>query len=83
LGHDYFLTVVEVAKILLDEAGLQGVQLEFAGGKRGWIGDSPLVHLDTSKLKALGWQPQVSIEEGIRRTVRFLNQNAYLLKERA
>jgi len=83
LGHDYFITVVEVVKIVLDELGLQGVQLEFAGGKRGWVGDSPLVHLDTAKLKALGWKPEVSIEEGIRRTVRFLNQNAYLLKERA
>ena len=82
LGHDYFITVVEVVKVVLDELGLQDVQLEFAGGKRGWVRDSPLVYLDTAKLKALGWRPEVSIEEGIRRTVRFLKQNPYLLKER-
>ena len=56
------------------------VKLEFAGGKRGWLGDSPLVHLDTAKIKSLGWQPETSIEEGIRRTVRFLKQNPQLLQ---
>ena len=38
LGHDYFITVVEVANIVLDELGLKDVELEFAGGKRGWLG---------------------------------------------
>ena len=27
---------------------------EFAGGERGWIGDSPLVHLDTKKAILIG-----------------------------
>lgn len=80
LGHDYFITVVEVVKIILDELGMNEVKLEFAGGKRGWLGDSPLVHLDTTKIKSLGWAPETSIEEGIRRTVRFLKQNPQLLQ---
>ena len=82
LGHDNFVTVVEVANFILDEMGLKGVPLDFAGGKRGWLGDSPLVHLDTSKIKALGWKPQTSIEEGIRRTVRFLRERPHLLTSR-
>jgi UDP-glucose 4-epimerase len=80
LGHDYFITVVEVVKIVLDELGTNEVKLEFAGGKRGWLGDSPLVQLDTSKIKSLGWKPETSIEEGIRRTVRYLKQNPQLLQ---
>ncbi len=80
LGHDYFITVIEVVKIVLDELGKQEVKLEFAGGTRGWVGDSPLVHLDTSKIKGLGWKPETSIEEGLRRTVRYLKQNPHLLK---
>jgi UDP-glucose 4-epimerase len=80
LGHDYFITVVEVVKIVLDELGMKDVKLEFAGGKRGWIGDSPLVHLDTAKIKSLGWKPETTIEEGIRRTVRYLKQNPQLLQ---
>lgn len=80
LGHDYFVTVVEVVNIVLDELGRKNVPLEFAGGARGWLGDSPLVHLDTSKLKSLGWKPKTSIEEGIRRTVRYLKENPRLLQ---
>jgi UDP-glucose 4-epimerase len=82
LGHNYFIPVVDVVKVILDELGMQDVILDFAGGQRGWVGDSPLVHLDTAKLKALGWQPEVSIEEGIRRTARFLRENPFLLHER-
>lgn len=83
LGNDYFLTVVEVANVILDELGLKDVKLEFAGGKRGWLGDSPLVHLDTSKIKSLGWTPAVTIEESIRRTTRFLMANRHILDVRS
>lgn len=83
LGHDYFLTVLEVVKIILDELGLKDVKLEFAGGKRGWVGDSPLVHLDTTKLKSLGWKPETSIEEGLRHTIRYLRERPHILTERA
>jgi UDP-glucose 4-epimerase len=83
LGHDYFLTVVEVVHVVLDELGVKEVPLEFAGGKRGWLGDSPVVHLDTAKLKSFGWKPETSIEEGLRRTVRFLLKNPALLQKQA
>ncbi len=83
LGHDYFITVVDVVRIILGEMNLKDVRLEFAGGKRGWLGDSPLVHLDTARLKAFHWKPEVSIEEGIRRTTRYLLENQFLLTERA
>jgi UDP-glucose 4-epimerase len=82
LGHDDFIDVRQVVSIILDELKLREVKLEFAGGKRGWVGDSPLVHLDTSRIKALGWRPAVSIEEGLRRTVRYLQQRPKLLRER-
>jgi UDP-glucose 4-epimerase len=82
LGHDYFITVLDVTKIVLDEMGLKEVKLEFSGGQRGWLGDSPLVHLDTTKIRKLGWKPQTSIEEGLRRTVRFLKANPHLLAAR-
>lgn len=83
LGHDDFIDVRQVVSIILDELKLRDVRLEFAGGKRGWLGDSPLVHLDTSRIKALGWRPATSIEEGLRRTVRFLQERPHLLRERA
>jgi UDP-glucose 4-epimerase len=83
LGHDYFLTVVRVANLVLEELQLKEVPLEFAGGSRGWLGDSPLVHLDTAKLQGLGWKPETPIEEGLRRTVRYLRERPHLLEARA
>ena len=82
LGHDQFMNVAELVRVVLDEAGSPDVKLKYAGGKRGWVGDSPLVHLDTTRLKALGWKPETSIEEGLRHTVRYLLQNRQLLVAR-
>lgn len=83
LGHDQFVTVSDLVKIVLDELALRDVQLEYAGGKRGWVGDSPLVHLDTTRLKKLGWQPETSIADGIRQTVRYLKSHPQLLNARS
>ena len=52
--------------------GLNQVKYSFKGGKRGWIGDSPLVHLDTSLAQEYGWQQFISIEKSIRTTVKYL-----------
>ena len=48
---------------------------KYKGGKRGWIGDSPLVHLDISKAKSYGWNPSVSIKQGIINTLDYLTSN--------
>ena len=57
LGHDEIMNVLDLADIVVQELGLKRVQYRTTGGERGWLGDSPFVHLDTTKLKALGWQP--------------------------
>jgi UDP-glucose 4-epimerase len=75
LGWESYMNVNNVADIITDELGLENVKYEYTGGDRGWVGDSPLVHLSIEKLKALGWQPKVSSEEGIRKTVRWLKEN--------
>ena len=82
LGHDEFMNVLDLADIIVEELGLKGVRYCTTGGERGWLGDSPFVHLDTTKLKALGWQPQVSIEQGIRNTVRYLQAHSQVLEKR-
>ncbi len=82
LGHHDYLTVVDLAQILFIELGLKNVKMEFTDSERGWVGDSPFVHLDTVKIRELGWKPETSIEEGIRRTIRFLKSNRYILAER-
>jgi UDP-glucose 4-epimerase len=82
LGHDEFMNVLDLAEIVVAELGLKGVRYLTTGGERGWLGDSPFVHLDTSKLKELGWQPEVSIEQGIRNTVRYLEAHPQVREKR-
>jgi nucleoside-diphosphate-sugar epimerase len=38
------------------------------------------VHLDITKLQNLGWQPKMSIEDGIRKTVKYLLQHPEALQ---
>ena len=57
-------------------------ELRYAGGDRGWIGDSPFIFLDCARIRALGWKPELSIREGIVRTLQFLEQNRWVLEKR-
>jgi len=70
------------APLLRDSDGELGVNpsIEKTGGQRGWIGDSPLIHLDCSKIRALDWRPQMGIKEGISATVRWLSDNPYVIQ---
>ncbi|MBR9703017.1 SDR family NAD(P)-dependent oxidoreductase [Candidatus Woesearchaeota archaeon] len=82
LGHDDFMNVLDLADILVSGLGLSDVKYNMTGGSRGWKGDSPIVHLDTTKLKKLGWKPEVSIEQGIKNTVTYLKANPQLLERK-
>jgi len=80
LGHHQAVTADGVAKIVSEEMGLGRVRLEHTGGKRGWVGDSPVVRLDTKRIRALGWKPQVPVREGLKATVRYLLERPHLLR---
>ncbi|MDP6028535.1 MAG: hypothetical protein QF358_01300, partial [Arenicellales bacterium] len=54
----------------------------YAGGERGWIGDNPFIFLDCKRMRSLGWQPQYSIREGILKTLKWLEQNHWVLENR-
>lgn len=64
-------TVDEIASIVIREMGLSNVKRKYTGGLRGWVGDIPVVRLDITKLKSLGWTPHFSGEEAISRTARW------------
>ncbi len=57
-------------------------QLEYTGGDRGWIGDNPFIFLDTKKIQATGWKPKLTIEQGIIRTLRWLEANRWVYEAR-
>ncbi|OGV25981.1 MAG: nucleoside-diphosphate sugar epimerase [Legionellales bacterium RIFCSPHIGHO2_12_FULL_37_14] len=54
-------------------------QINYSGGDRGWIGDSPFIYLDTKKIQSLGFRPKLTIREGIIKTLQYLQQNEWVL----
>ena len=81
LGTDDYCEVNDSIAWIAGELGLTPT-LSYAGGERGWIGDSPFVFLDCRRIRSLGWRPQVSIREGVSRTLRYLQRNTWLLDAR-
>jgi len=57
-------------------------QLSFSGGRRGWIGDNPLIYLDTTRIRRLGWQPKSNIREAVEHTVDWLDANRWVFTKR-
>ena len=81
LGVDGYCEVNDSITWISEALGVQPI-LEYTGGDRGWIGDSPFIFLDTNKIRSLGWEPKHSIREGVVRTVEFLKSNEWVLEER-
>jgi UDP-glucose 4-epimerase len=63
--------VDRIADLVIQEMRLEHVIRRYTGGRRGWIGDNPVVELSLEKIKRLGWAPRLSSEEAIRRTIRW------------
>ena len=57
--------------MILECVGLPPGATEFAftGGDRGWKGDVPIVRLDTSRIRALGWTHTMSSREAMRQSM--------------
>ena len=80
LGTDETCEVNDSIGWITAELGLKP-RLIYAGGERGWVGDSPFIHLDGGRIRALGWRPKSSIREGVVRTVRYLRENPWVFAD--
>ncbi len=81
VGTDEYCEVTESVRWITERMGVKPA-IEYTGGERGWVGDSPFIFLDCSRLRALGWHPTLSIREGVIRTVDFLQEHPWLLETR-
>ena len=81
LGTNEYVQVNDSIGFICRHLGLKP-RLEYSGGARGWVGDNPFIFLDTKKICATGWKPRLTIEQGIIRTLDWLRQNQWLLRER-
>ena len=79
LGTDETVVVNDSIATICSQLGVTP-ELDYAGGSRGWAGDSPLIHLDCSRIRALGWAPTLTIREGIVRTLEWLEANPWVIE---
>ena len=81
LGTPEFVQVKDSVGFITRTLGLQPA-LSYTGGDRGWIGDNPFIFLDTKKIAATGWKPKLTIEQGIVKTLRWLQANRWVHETR-
>jgi UDP-glucose 4-epimerase len=71
LGTETTTSVDTIADIVADEIGADP-DYTYTGGDRGWTGDVPRMRLSIEKLAALGWTPEHSSDDAVRRAAREL-----------
>jgi UDP-glucose 4-epimerase len=81
LGTPEYVQVNDSIQCICRALGLRP-RLAYAGGDRGWIGDNPFIFLDTKKIQAAGWKASLTIEQGILRTLQWLQQNQWVYQTR-
>jgi UDP-glucose 4-epimerase len=81
LGTAEYVQVNDSIGYLCGALGLKP-KLEYSGGNKGWVGDNPFIFLDTKKIQGTGWKTSLTIEQGIQRTLQWLQQNQWVYETR-
>lgn len=81
LGTDEYCEVNNSIGWITKELGVRP-ELIYTGTEKGWIGDNPFIFLDCSRIRGLGWKPEFSIQQGVIKTVTYLQENKWLFDER-
>jgi UDP-glucose 4-epimerase len=81
LGTDHYVRVNDSIGYICRALGLKP-RLDYTGGDRGWVGDNPYIFLETKKIRATGWTPKLTIEQGIGKTLQWLQANRWVYERR-
>ena len=82
LGTDEYCEVLDSVGWISERLQVEP-NISLTGGERGWIGDNPFIFLDTSKIRALGFKPKLTIRQGVERTIDYLLANRWLFEARS
>ena len=81
LGTDEYCEVNDSIGWICEHLGLHP-KLTYSGGERGWVGDSPFIFLDCSRIRALGWRPRFTIKQAVLATIEYVSAEAAAVKAR-
>ena len=70
MGSGVGIRISDLADEIINSMGLAGVQKMFTGSS--WAGDIDAWYADSSRLRSLGWAPDVNLQEGLAATVASL-----------
>ena len=82
LGTNEYVQVTDSIGYICAALGVKP-RLEFTGGNKGWVGDNPFIFLDTAKVRATGWKTTLTIQQGIERTLQWLQANPWIYEKRS
>lgn len=71
-----WITVKQIADIVVKGMGLIGVRYNYSGGSRGWKGDVPVIRLDSEKIRKLGWSNRFTSRQAILFSVKSIYNDA-------
>jgi UDP-glucose 4-epimerase len=74
LGTDEYCEVNDSIGWICEHLGLRP-KFTYSGGERGWVGDSPFIQLDCSRIRALGWRPRLTIKQAVLATIEYVSAN--------
>jgi UDP-glucose 4-epimerase len=60
-----YVTVKEIAELVVEAMGLEGVETQFGATPRGWKGDVPVVRFSSEKLRRRGWSNRYTSREAL------------------
>jgi UDP-glucose 4-epimerase len=73
VATDDAVTVTEIADLAVETLGLLAKPVfEYTGGRRGWRGDVPVVRLDSTRIRSLGWFPKWNSRDAVRQSLQEL-----------
>jgi UDP-glucose 4-epimerase len=81
LGTPEFVQVNDSVGYICGALGLKP-EKTYSGGTRGWIGDNPFIFLETKKVQSTGWKPKLTIQQGIVKTLEWLQANRWVYENR-
>ncbi len=66
LGCHTRTKVRNIARIVIEEMGLESVEVIYRGGRQGFPGDVPALFLNIKRIEALGWRTKRTSDEAVR-----------------
>jgi len=81
VATDDVVTVTEIADLAVTTLGLADKPaFDYTGGSRGWRGDVPVVRLDSSRIRSLGWFPKRTSRDAVRQSLQELMADERILR---